>query len=123
MECGIKIDRFREGQTVTANLYPYALPTIVYVHAHQQNYWLSTTRKTNSSTPLARDAQTQRGFIDERTSPDIPTIADLRIADDEQNEDMSEPTQVTTAEKRKVDEAAKELRALLPITASSHSSS
>ena len=32
--------------------------------------------QTKSSTPLAADAQTQRGFIDERASLDVPTIAD-----------------------------------------------
>ena len=36
---------------------------------------------------------------------------------------MSEPTQTMNAEKRKVDETAKELRAPLPITTSSHASS
>ena len=36
-----------------------------------------------SSTPLAAGAQTQQGFIDERTSLDIPTIADpSRTVDD-----------------------------------------
>ena len=50
--------------------------------------------QTKSSTPLAADAQTQQGFIDERTSLDIPTIADpSRTADDEQDDEMSEPTQ------------------------------
>ena len=36
---------------------------------------------------------------------------------------MSEPTQMTSAEKRKVDETAKELRAPLPITAPPYASS
>ena len=50
--------------------------------------------QTKSSTPLAADAQTQKGFIDERTSFDIPTITDpSRTADDEQDDEMSEPTQ------------------------------
>ena len=72
--------------------------------------------QTKSSTPLAADAQTQQGFIDDRGSLDIPTIADpSRTADDEQDDDMSEPTQTTTAERRKVDGTAKELRALLPM--------
>ena len=54
-------------------------------------------------------------------SLDSPTSADpSRTADDEQDDEMSEPTQTTTAEKRKVNEAAKELWALLSITASAH---
>ena len=77
-----------------------------------------------SSTPLAADAQTQQGFVDERASLVIPTVADpSRPADDEQDSEMSELTQMTSAERRKVDETAKELRASLPVTASSHVSS
>ena len=36
--------------------------------------------------------------------------------DDDQDDEMSEQTQTTSAEKRKVDETAKELRVPLPIT-------
>ena len=80
--------------------------------------------QTKCSTPLAADGQTQQSFIDERASLDIPPIADpSRIADDEQDDEMSEPTQTTITEERKVDETAKVLRALLPITAPSHASS
>ena len=80
--------------------------------------------QTKSSTPHAAYAQTQQGFINERTSLDIPTIAHpSRTADDEQDDEMSEPTQMTSAEKRKVDESVKKLRASLAITASSHASS
>ena len=50
--------------------------------------------ETKSSTPLAADAQTQQGFIDERTPFDIPTIAEpSRTADDEHDDEMLEPTQ------------------------------
>ena len=79
--------------------------------------------QTRSSTPLATDAQTQQGFIDEGASLDVPTFADpSRTALDEQGE-VSAPTQMTSAEKRKVDETANELLASLPTTASSHASS
>ena len=64
--------------------------------------------QTKSSTPLAADAQTQQGFIDERASLDIPTVAyPSRPADDEQDNEMSELTQMTSAEMRKVDETVK----------------
>ena len=80
--------------------------------------------QTTSSSLLAADAQTQQGFIDERASLNIPTIVDpSRNADDGQVDEMSEPTQTSTAEKRTVDEAAKNYGDLLPITASSHASS
>ena len=55
---------------------------------------------------------------------DIPTVADpSRTADDEQDDEMPEPTQMTSAENRKEDETAKEFRASLPIATSSHVSS
>ena len=80
--------------------------------------------QTKSSTPLAADAQTQEGFIGERISLCISTIADPSgTANDERDDEMSEPTQMTSAGKRKVDETAKELRASLPKPASSHASS
>ena len=83
--------------------------------------------QTKSCTPLAADTQTPQGFIDERTSLDILTAADSsRIVEDEQDDETSESTQITSAENRKKthkDESAKVLRALLPITASSHASS
>ena len=74
--------------------------------------------QTKRSTPLA-DAKTQQGFIDERTSFADPS----RLVDDDQDDEMSEPTQTTSAEERKVDETTKELRAPLSITSSSHASS
>ena len=85
--------------------------------------------QTKSSSPLAADAQTQQGVIDERTSLDIPTVADPSrtagedVDEDKQDDEMSEPTHMTSAEKRKVDGTAKEFRASLPITASSRASS
>ena len=89
--------------------------------------------QTKSSSRLAADAQTQQGFIDERAaSLHNPTVADpSRTADEDVDEDerddvMSEPTQITKAEKRKeiqTDETAKELRAPLPKADSSHASS
>ena len=67
--------------------------------------------QTKSSTPLAADTQKQQGFIDERTSLDILTAADSsRMVEDEQDDEMSEPTRITSAEKRKeirMDESAK----------------
>ena len=79
------------------------------------------------SLPLAADARTQQGFIDERSSLLIPTDVDSsRIAEDERGDEMSEPTQITRAEKRKEihsDGSVKGLQASLPITASSHASS
>ena len=80
--------------------------------------------QTKSSASLAADAHTQQGLIDERNSIDILTAADSsRIVENEQDVEMSEPRQITSAEKRKVDETAKELRALLPRAASPHASS
>ena len=69
---------------------------------------------------FAANAQTQQGFVDERAPLHNPTVADpSRTADEDEDEDerddeMSEPTQITFAEKRKkfqTDETAKELRA------------
>ena len=81
------------------------------------------TQSRNSS-PLAADAQTQEGSIDERAPLHIPTVVgSSRIVEDEQDEEMSDLTQITSAEKRNeihTGESAKELRALLPISASSH---
>ena len=87
--------------------------------------------QTKGSSPLAADAQTQQGFIDER-APLNPTVADSsRNAtededEDERDDEMSEPTQLTRSEKRREvqkDEAANELRALLLVTDSSLASS
>ena len=53
--------------------------------------------QTKDFTSLATEGHTQRGFIDDRTS-----IADLsRTVDDDQDDEMPEPTQTTSAEKRK----------------------
>ena len=59
-------------------------------------------------TSLVTESQTQRGFIDEHT----PIADPSRTVDDDQDDEMPEPTQTTSAEKRKVDETAKELRVL-----------
>ena len=75
--------------------------------------------QTKGSTTLATEVQTQQGFIDERTSKTDPS----RTVDDDQDDEMSEPTQTETAERRKTDETAKELRAPLPLTTFSHASS
>ena len=87
--------------------------------------------QTKSSSPPATDTQIQQGFIDERASLDLTTVDPSRTADegedeDERGDEMSEPTQITRIEKRKdfqMDEAAKEIRAPLPIADSSHASS
>ena len=88
--------------------------------------------QTKSSSPLAADAQTQNGFINEHVPLHKPTVADpSRTADEDEDEDqrddeMPEPTQITSAEKRKkiqTDETAKELRARLPKAASLYASS
>ena len=97
-----------------------ALPLIVYVRVRPQNYWCFTSHtQTKGSTHLATEAQTQRGFIEEHT----PLAEQSRTVDDDRDDEMPEPTQTMNAEKRKVDETAKELRALLSITTSSHASS
>ena len=81
--------------------------------------------------PLAADAQTQQGFIDERAQLN-PTVTDpSRNANEDEDEDgrdddTSEPTQITKTEKRKeiqTDETAKELRAQLPKADLSYASS
>ena len=65
--------------------------------------------QTKSSSPLATDAQAQQRFIDERGPLHNPTVAGpIRSAygdedEDERDEEMSEPTQLTRAEKRKGD--------------------
>ena len=83
------------------------------------------------SSPLATDAQTQQGFIDER-APINPTDANSSRTvydgedEDEQDDEMSELTPLTRTEKRKeiqMDDSAKELRAVLPATDSSLASS
>ena len=66
--------------------------------------------QTEGSTLLATEAQTQRGFIEDRTSLAEPP----RTIDDDRKDEMSEPTQTMNAEERKMDETAKELRAPLP---------
>ena len=66
--------------------------------------------QTKDLTSLATEAQTQRGFIDEHISIADPS----RTVDDDQDDEMPEPTQTTSAEKRKVDETANELRAPYP---------
>ena len=78
--------------------------------------------QTRSSSPLATDTQIQQGFIDERAQLNPTTVDQSRTADegedeDERDDEMLEPTQLTSAEKRKkiqTDETAKELRAPLP---------
>ena len=75
--------------------------------------------QTKGSTPLATEAQTQRGFIEEH----IPLAEPPRTVDDDRDDEMPEPTQTMNAEKRKVDDTAKALRAPLPTATSSHASS
>ena len=44
--------------------------------------------QTNTSSPLAADAQTQHGFIDERVSLHNPKVADsIRTTDEDVDED------------------------------------
>ena len=74
MEWQIKIDRFsRRTKTASAKRihatpYSSAMPLIVYVRVRPQSYRYLTAHKPNVSTLLATEAQTQRGFIEERTS-------------------------------------------------------
>ena len=67
--------------------------------------------RTKDFTPLATETQTQHDFIDEHFSFADPS----RFVNDDQDDEMPEPTQTTRAEKRKVDETAKELRTLVPL--------
>ena len=62
--------------------------------------------QTKSSSPLAADAQIQRGFIDERAPLNPMTVDPSRTADesedeDEQDDEMSEPIQTKKTEKPK----------------------
>ena len=75
--------------------------------------------QTKDFTSLVTEAQTQRGFIDEHISIADPS----RTVDDDQDDEIPEQTQTTSAEKRKVDEKAKELRAPLPIITFSNANS
>ena len=71
--------------------------------------------QTKSSSPLHKT-----------TVADPSRTADEDEDEDERDDEMSKPAQITKAEKRKnvqTDETAKELRAPLPIAASSHASS
>ena len=110
-------------------MFPCGFPSIVYAHARHWKFWLFHNTQTQSSSPLAADAQTQQGFIYERASLHNPTVfdhsrtADGDVGEDERDDEMSEPTLMTSAEKRKADEIAKELRASLPTADSSHASS
>ena len=87
--------------------------------------------QTKGSSPLAADAQTQHGFIDERaplnlTAADSSRNGNVDEYEDERDDEMSEPTQLTRTEKAKeiqTDKTAKELRAPLPTADSSHASS
>ena len=105
------------------------LPLIDYDRAHQRNNWIYVAH-TKSSSLLATDTQIQQGFIDERAPLSPTTVDPSRSAgegedEDEQNDEMSESIQTKQTEKRKgfqTDETARELRALLPITDSSHAS-
>ena len=75
--------------------------------------------QTKDSTSLATEAWAQQDFIDERI-----LIADpSRTVHDDQDDDMPESTQTTSAVKRKVDETAKERRVFSPITIFSHANS
>ena len=62
--------------------------------------------QTESASPLTADAQTQQGFIDERAPLHNPTVDDpSRTADEDECEDeqdckMSDPAQITSAEKQ-----------------------
>ena len=61
---------------------PYALSLIAHVRAHPQSYLLSTTSK--------------------RDSTDMSTVADsTRTVHDDQDDEMPEPTQMSSAEKTK----------------------
>ena len=75
--------------------------------------------RTKDFTPLATETQTQHDFIDEHFSFADPS----RFVNDDQDDEMPEPTQTTRAEKRKVDETAKELRTLVPLISFSQESS
>ena len=76
-------------------------------------------QNTKAFTSLESEAQTQRGFIEKHTSIAYPS----RTVDDDQDDEMPEPIQTTSAEKRKLDETAEELRVPLPVTTFSHASS
>ena len=77
--------------------------------------------QTKTSSLLATDAQTQQGFTDERaplkpTVPDPPRTVNEDEDEDERDDEVSEPTQITRAEMRKdfqTDATAKVLRAPL----------
>ena len=75
--------------------------------------------QTEDSTSLETEARAQRGFIEGCTTLAEPS----QTVDDDRDDEMSEPTQTMNAEKRKVDETAKESRAPLPITTFPHASS
>ena len=54
--------------------------------------------QTKSSSPLATDAQTQQGFIDERA----PCADPSRIVDDDQDDEMSEPQNKPEPQRREL---------------------
>ena len=102
-----------------ATPFSSALPLIVYVRVRPQNYWYFTTRK-----PKVLHLSQQRLRHNEVSSKKHSPLAEpSRTVDDDRDDEMSEPTQTMNAEKRKVNETAKESRAPLPITTSSHTSS
>ena len=111
---------------------PNALPTIVYVHARRRNYWHFTTRKPNDLRLLQQTLRHNKASSKNALHFTNPTVADPSrsvdgdVDEDERDDEISEPTQITKAVKRKeiqMDETAKELRAPLQIAASSHASS
>ena len=106
-----------KGNCMTRYLFTFSL---IFLHPCMSVELLVFNQiQTTGSTSLATEAQTQQGFLDERASIADPS----RTVDDDQDDGMAEPTQTMRAEKRKMDETAKELRALLPITTFSHASS
>ena len=100
---GFEKDKTASVKRNHATLYSSALPSItaeLLVFHYMQ---------PKGSTPLATEAQTQRSFIEERASLAEPS----RTVDGDQDDEMSEPTQTMSAEKRKVDDET-EMRAAAP---------
>ena len=116
MEWWIKIVRFREGQKTAsvkrnhATPYSSALPLIVYVRVRPQNYWYFTAHNPKvlhlSQQRLRHNEVSSKNFHHLRNHREVLTMIETI--------EMSEPTRSMNAEKRKVDETAKQLRAALP---------
>ena len=107
---GFEKDRNSLGETQPRTCWVIcdSVPVCVAVDRLSAELYAFHYTQTKSSSPLATDAQTHQGFIDER-APINPAVADSsrnanEVEDeDEQDDEMTEPTQLTKDRRAKGD--------------------